>query len=430
MKKLLSSLLAFTLVLSLTACGTTKTPAASPTSPTAPADTSSGGSAPVSTELKKYKVGVLEVLNNEETVIRRDYYENYLGPKYNVEFMFSEAIKGTEPAMRFVENSADAGCDGIISFYYNDAAQLSQLCDNYDMKYIVNSNRAPSVEEAFTGGSKSFAGSFGADVESVGKVFDGWMRKHTSKDGSEGFLLMSSIAYTGGAQQIEIVTAVLNVLKELYGLNYEGDIAKLITTATPIEVKNDKNINIYIYPGMPTDEGWMQGFSTVLQTGKYRTMINLAGYASTTVVVDEAEQSIKQDLMVAGNGAMSTTLVDTFHTKDSFGNPSINMATIRSASMMSGMAFAKIYNAMSGFEACNLDANKEPSVVRFQMWPIETPEMVDVAKEWDTVGGNKWVCDYSILDQMLGINNPELTSAGIDKVIDDVTLESIVKRFS
>lgn len=429
MKKLLSILLAAVTTFSMVACGGAgNAPAKDPG--TSVASTSGSTATPVAGDAtaKKYKIGVMEIVSNDESVTRRAYYETYVAPNYNVEFMFSEAIAGTEAAMSFVENCADAGADGIISFYYDDAAQLSQVCQDNNLKLIINSNRSPKIEDAFTGGYTSFAGSFGSNVQSVGDVFAKWLRDNASADGSEGFIITTATASQGGTQQIEVSTAIMEVLQEKYDLTFEDTIANMVVSPAPLVVKNNKNLNIYIYPGKDTQDGFLQGLSTTLQTGKYLTFLHQSGYPTTAVVVDEAERSINKDIKVAAIGNMSQTLIDAFNAKDKFGSSSINMSTIKSVSLLSGIAFAKIYNAITGFDACNTDAKKEPGVLRFPMWSVSSVAEVDAVKSWDVLGNDKWVCDSSVIDRMLGIKNPELTHAGIEEIINTITFEDAEKR--
>ena len=87
------------------------------------------GGAKTPQDFKKFKIGVCEPQAIDEVVIRRDYYENYLASRYNVEFVFSEQCKDTDDELTFIEGCADAGCDAIISYRSVDANQMAQVCE-------------------------------------------------------------------------------------------------------------------------------------------------------------------------------------------------------------------------------------------------------------------------------------------------------------
>ena len=68
----------------LTACGGS---AAS----SAPA--SAAASSTAAATAKQYNICIAEAKANDETTVRRAYLENYIGPTYNVKFIFSEVLK-------------------------------------------------------------------------------------------------------------------------------------------------------------------------------------------------------------------------------------------------------------------------------------------------------------------------------------------------
>ena len=51
-----------------------------------------GSSADGETTGKKFVIGVAEAQANDEVTTRRAYFENFIAPTYNVEFIFSEVL--------------------------------------------------------------------------------------------------------------------------------------------------------------------------------------------------------------------------------------------------------------------------------------------------------------------------------------------------
>lgn len=107
----------------LTACG-----GSAASSAPASAAASSTAVAPA----KQYTIGIAEAQANDETTVRRAYLENYIGPAYNVKFIFSEVLKDDAATKTFIENCADAGADAIIDFK-SMSGQMCQICADNDM---------------------------------------------------------------------------------------------------------------------------------------------------------------------------------------------------------------------------------------------------------------------------------------------------------
>ena len=117
-KRALALALVLSMTFGLTACGngnstsqgsnggnTTTAQADSGSGETAaPSQAGAAGEAKTPQDFKKFKIGVMESQSNDSTVLRRNYYENYIAPRYNVEFVFSEQVKSAEDEMNFIEN--------------------------------------------------------------------------------------------------------------------------------------------------------------------------------------------------------------------------------------------------------------------------------------------------------------------------------------
>ena len=100
---------------------------------------------------KKFKIGILEVQLNDESTNRAEYFRNYIAPEYNCEFMFSEAISDLEAALKFLENAADAGCNGIINYYpiKDNTEQLVLKAQELGMAFVENGGRGAANDEVY-----------------------------------------------------------------------------------------------------------------------------------------------------------------------------------------------------------------------------------------------------------------------------------------
>lgn len=443
-KRITALLLACIMLLGLAACGGSPkndTPAPPSNAPsTTPDDTTgtSPGGVPVAVaktpqDFQTFKIGVMESQANDSTVLRRTYFESYIAPRYNVEFVFSEQVKSAEDEMDFIENCVDMGVNAIISFRSGpDVNQIVQVCEEYGLPYVVNTTRTPMVEDAFIGGYQNMTGVWGTEPSTVADEFKAWIGSVASQDGAEGFMVTSALAFQGNTMHAECTKGMLAALQEIYGLTYEDTLDNLAATAVPLEVPNDKGINIYIYiyPGTTsTSDNWVQGASTALQTGKYGVFLQAAPtYGYTGVVVDEVERGFDMDIKVAVNASISESLVSVFNTDDKFGNPSLDMATVQSVSFLSAMGFIQVYNQLTGYESLNRDAKNEPAFFNMPTWALSTREQVNEAATWDNAEKGTWVFDEAAINSALGICNPDLTNADLVDYYNSITLDWVIER--
>lgn len=373
-----------------------------------------------------YKIAVAETTSNDETVNRRRYFTEYIGPKYDVEFVFSEAAADIDTLITFIENSADSGCDALIDYTSIDYETACRKCADYGILYIYN---GPRDEAVFSGQYDNLIAAYGSNQAQTGELFTEYLRENASETGEEGFFVCSILACNGNEANTIITTAVLEALRDIYGLTYDKDISDYVTSSSPIYATNDKGINIYVYPGSNTEDTWLPGLSSELQTGKYKFLISAGqSYTNSSVVVDEVERAMNMDIKVMSVGAMSNALLSAYQTKDMFGNPSLDFVTVKAASQHAGIMFALTYNALTGAEQANHMENGDYSRITFNQFGLTSEEMVEKVASWDNADNGTWVVDYEIVDQMLAKNNPDLSGEAIQKVVDSITYESTLQR--
>lgn len=439
-KRMISMILAASMILSLAGCGkgetaatAGKTTTAAETAAAAEESEKESASAPKTpAEFETFKIGVSESQSNDAVVLRRAYYETYIAPKYNVEFVFSEQLNTAEDELNFIENCVDLGVKAIISYRSNDVNQMVKVCEEYGLIYAVNTTRTQANEESFTGGFDAMTGVWGSEPAIVADEFKDWLKDVASEDGHEGFMVTSALAFKGNTMHAECTQGVLAALQDLYGLTYQDTVENLAATAVPLEVPNDKGINIYIYPGTnSTSDNWVQGASAALQTGKYGVFLQAAPtFTYTGVAVDEVEKGFDMDIKVAVNASISETLTTAFNTDDKFGNPSLDMATVQSISLLSGMGFVQVYNELTGYGALNEETDKGPAFFNMPMWALTSRDQVNTVSQWDIAKAGTWVSDESAINAALGIYNPELTKADIQAYYDGITYDWVVAHMA
>ena len=374
---------------------------------------------------KTYIIGVAEAQSNDEVTIRRSYFENYVAKKYNVKFIFSEQCSDDAATKSFIENCIDSGADAIIDFK-SGTAQMAQLCKENGLVYTFNGNPAMSptlmIETL-----DNFTGFVGADNVQTAALFSEWLDDNASADGSEGFLISTSLASSGNTQHAEITRAILTGLQDKYGLTFEKDIEELIISTETMNANNDKGIKITLYPGSPNKETWLPGISSLIQSGNYGIFMSSGQtYNQSATVVNEVESALKMNIKVASVGALGNTLTTAFNTQDPSGNPSVDLITVKSVSILSAALFAITYNGLQSVnEQCARDEDGLPYNFMFSMIGVTSPEQLAEMDGWDDKDTQNWIANTEIIDSMLVTKNPGVTAEDIQAFLSSLNYETI-----
>ena len=379
----------------------------------------------------KYVIGIAEAQANDEVTIRRAYLENFIAPTYNVEFIFSEVLKDDAATKTFIENCINSGADAIIDMKSCNGT-MAQLCQDAGLVYTFNGNYVSSPELNSTDYT-SLSGCIGANNEQVGSLFGDWLEENASEDGSEGFLISTSLASQGNTQHIEIAKAILEGLQEKYGLTFTKSIDDLVASAETTNAENDKGILVTIYPGSPNKDTWLPGISTLLQSGKYQMFMSSGQtYNQTATVVDEVEKAFGMDIKVASIGALGTTLTTAFNTQDPNGNPSVDLVAVKTVSCMTACMFATTYNALvEGTESPAVRGEDNmPVYFTFNFIGITSPDQLAETTEWDNMETGSWIADKDFVDSMLVTNNPDLTSADVNEIMQSLSFDKIMEMMA
>lgn len=405
----------------LAACGGTASSSTTESAGSTEATTESAGSSDA-----KYVIGIAEAQANDEVTIRRAYLENFIAPTYNVEFIFSEVLKDDAATKTFIENCINSGADAIIDMK-SASGTMAQLCEEAGLVYTFNGNYVSSPE-LYSKDYPALSGCIGTNNEQVGALFGDWLEENASEDGSEGFLISTSLASQGNTQHIEIAKAILEGLQQKYGLTFTKSIDELVAVSETTNAENDKGILVTLYPGSPNKDTWLPGISTLLQSGQYQMFMSSGQtYNQTATVVDEVEKAFGIDIKVASVGALGNTLTTAFNTQDVNGNPSVDLVAVKSVSALTACMFATTYNALTaGAESTAVrDADGMPIYYTFNFIGITSPEELAETTTWDNMEAGTWIADKDFVDSMLVSVNPDLTAADVNNAMTSLSFDTI-----
>ena len=111
-------------------------------------------------QTKKELVFGVSVYNTEDAEVLsfRKYFEEYLGPSFEVSFVYSSSITETDDEIAFIRELHEQGVPGIISFLSTDLDKVLAVTDELGMYYVRGSGsisdemfEKASAHESFLG---------------------------------------------------------------------------------------------------------------------------------------------------------------------------------------------------------------------------------------------------------------------------------------
>ena len=115
---------------------------------------------------KEVKIGVLVAdVSGEEALGFRDYYENYIGDKYNVTFSYTDELKDAAGEKSAIEKFASQGYDAVISLSSNDRALQIETAESNKIYYAVASGMLDDDQYEQYKGDEYFLGQIGPNMD-------------------------------------------------------------------------------------------------------------------------------------------------------------------------------------------------------------------------------------------------------------------------
>lgn len=387
------------------------------------AESAEGQESAVVPEHETFKIGVINGAFDNESNMRQKYLEEYVAPRFNVEFVFSEAIRNGEEEVAFIENLSAAGGKAVMAYRYQNREQIARLCNELGIYYVFNGEiqEGDSFE-----GMDTFVGSTLNTMDDVETVYAEAVKDWAGTEGEHGFIILSALAAQENLQHKLATGTVLNTLAQSYGLTFEKSVEELVVVSEPTEAVNDAGLPVYIYPGVPNNDAFLNGISSALQTGKYDMVLASSNlFDRLGVIVDENEKAIGRNIRVVSIANVSPELQKAVSTLDAYGEPSLNACVVKSPSYTSGPMFAMLYNALTG----HIDVLKpegQATTINYALWGCSTVEDVQKVGNYD-LDSDSYTFDEEHLKAILYDYNPELTLDSFREVVGGGTLDQVME---
>lgn len=413
-KKTVSLLLAGAMAAGLLAgCSGSSTSSGSGSS----SDTQSAAQTEESASGEAHKIAVIFNAMGSSELQMKDYLENYVGPAYNTEFMFSEIIKDSGAAVTFIEQARAAGCEGILNFNSDTQEQATATANDAGMYVLTQTNKIPdSIKDM-----PYNLGSLGSSVDETVAAYSDMVESVLSDGQPHNVIIVSGGSAQGNIQHNETTIAILNILQETYGLTYDKSVEELAASDVQTVVETGTDIKIAIYPGFAGTDTYVTGFSSLLQTGDYDTvMATYAIYSQLMQPISEVEKALGTDIKMVSIADISDS------TKTAFEEGMLDGAVVTPCCMQVGAMFSVMYNALEG-NAQAIQQDGKASQFMMLKWPCANAEEYTTIEQLD-ITPETYALKTENIDQLLVSKNPEMNYENFNAYIESLTAEQVAQN--
>ncbi len=387
----------------------------------APSDGNENADEPES--LKKHTVAVIFSNYNTANICTQNYYKDYLGPEFNVEFIFSEAISDTDAVLSFIENAYNSGAEAVMDLATTNIDGVEPAlakCRELGMFYAINMD----ISDADFSDYDNFAGNVTVNPESKKETY-GQLTEYILDDGeSHNVVLFTGASIYGNVGHISASAGVLEVLKDKYDLTYDADVEDLARSNSITKISTGGDVKICIVPLSQTRTDDMY---SVLKDGEYDVVIDTAGlYADFLTPIDNVERAFGMDIKLITETAPSESTFNSFNTEDSTGNSTLNAASLSNSSN-AGLLFALIYNSLNGDLDKISPENGSGATLFTRKWVCLGKESYETAKDIDTDGVH-YTYRVDDIKEMIYALNPEINYEGLQDWADASEYSEVLKR--
>ena len=322
MKKFLIMLLAALLVIGAAACSSEP-----------------GGNTPESEEKEqqeaaKHKIAVLVYNRTDDEVLSfKNYLEGYIAPIFDVEFLYSESIGSQEEAMAFLEDAAEFGAEGVMSFNTYDLKKEVDLCAQKGMYFMLASGTVTDEEFESVADNEYFVGEIGPGDEMEYTAGVNLAQAGLGlRNGKESYFILSGGGFVGNEMHRLRTIGLIEAFESAYGVKLSTTAEELAVSDQIVEIE-EKDLRLCICPGYPTMDEEMEKAIDKYKNGDYDIVLSVL--PATRLI-----PSLKDSRLA---------VIDCYSDTNErlFANGQMSYVTGKYSSII-GPSFAAMYNAITG----------------------------------------------------------------------------------
>ncbi len=438
MKRLLAMALTTLLLTSLMACGSTggsepaadKSSAETVSEDTAAADTadavstedasadtvsaqSAASGSSLMENLEEHTIAVLIYDRTDDEVISfRRYLQDYIGSVFNVNFLYSDSIASEEEALAFIQEAADYGAEGVMSFNSYDLEAETALCEQNGIYFMMASGTVSNEEFAKAEKNPYFLGVVGPGRFIEYKAGSDMLGYFVEQEEGNEYFILSGGGCMGNEMHYLRTVGILDTLQNAYDVTFDKTTEEIARSEEPYHFESDA-VKVVVAPGYLT-------FPEVLETCEKEYAEHPYGNVLSVLPAAKMLNSIK--------GA-KLGMVDCYSEANLqlFANGQLHYLTGKYSSII-GPSFAAMYNAVTG-HADVMREKGRPFYATQGFWSSTSLE--DYTEKYAYASSlEKNAYNYEDLSAVMLAFNKDATVADLKELAKAYSFEKAVERRS
>ena len=346
---------------------------------------------------EKMTIGVsVYNLNDAEVREFRNYFENYVGMAFEVEFLYSSSISTAEEEISFINELHERNVKGIISFLSSDLEEVLPVCEEYGMYYVRGSGTISDEMYEKVKDNPYFLGTIGTSVETEKDAAANMAEYFVSEDqnNQNHYIIACGGSAIGNEMHRLRTIGILNKLQEAYGLSYEKSVEELVNTQDTEEIETGSDIKITLVPGYPKDH-LDEKLADSLNTGDYNVILSVVSASDFIKIIDAYEEENSTDVLLGSIDCFTEDTYEMFNKKGYNGKERIDYLVGKYGAIVAP-SFVAMKNALEGFAE---DYREDGSAFRLQQ-SFWTADSVDEFNKQYALSIGMYDNTYSVEDMM------------------------------
>ena len=185
---------------------------------------------------------------DDEVVSFRKYLQDYLGEIFNVRFVYSASISSGEEALAFIQDAADYGAEGIMSFNtYDLEAEVALSAENH-MYFMLASGTVSDKAFASVEDNPYFVGVIGPGSFIEYKAGSDMAKFFLEKNFTDEYFVLSGGGGLGNEMHRLRTEGILDTLQNAYGVHFDISSHDAAVSLEPLHLTAG-DLTVHISPG-------------------------------------------------------------------------------------------------------------------------------------------------------------------------------------
>lgn len=200
--------------------------------------------------MTEHKIGVLVYSSTaEEVVMFRDYLKGYIEECFpDVEFIYSYSVTTPEEELDFIQNAADSGAEGILSFNSFDLKAEVELCEKNQIYYMIASGTVDEDSFHQVEQIPAFVGVIGPGAEMEYQAGADMAAFFAEQKFGDAYLILSGGASMSNEMHKQRTIGILDTLQKQYGVTFDQSSEELALSGEITHAQAD-DLQVCICPG-------------------------------------------------------------------------------------------------------------------------------------------------------------------------------------